>query len=184
MDGTIIFLSIVIIILSLMLVFKLKINLDVFSNNCRAIIYLFGIRIIRIDVNLILLTFQINNNKNKKSLNLFLSKEQEFLLKQMKKTIIDKLYYDDIFLEYELSIGNPSFSAISIGVINSILHLIKIKMLSANNDTNIVIASRSNLKDFDIKIDMQIKVFFTLFDLFFALIISFYKRGMYAKQKR
>lgn len=184
MDSTIIFLSIMIIILSLMLVIKIKINLDVFSNRCKIILYLFGIRIIKIDINLLLLTFQINNNKKKKSLNLFLTKEQEYLLMQIKKTILDKLYYDDIFLDYELSVGNSSFSALSIGVINSILNLIKIKMLSANSDTNIVIVSNSNLKDFDIKVNMKIKVFFTLCDLIFALIISFYKRGKYVKQKR
>lgn len=184
MDSTIIFLSILLIVLSIMLVFKIKINLDILTNNCNIKIYLFFIRIVKIDINLIGLTFQINNNKNKKNIKLFLTKEEEYLIKQIKKTIIDKVYYDDIVIDYLLGLNTPSVTALSVGVINAILNCIKQKLLTINNDTNILIASNADFDGVNFKLNMQIKFYFTLFDLLFALVLSFYKRGVYVKQRK
>ena len=47
-----------------------------------------------------------------------------------------------------------------------------------------ILLDPSNLTNVAVKLDMNVKVFFTLFDLLFAIIVSFYKRGIYVKQKR
>ena len=77
MNNTIIFLSLLIIVLSIMLVFKININFDLQENFLKIKIQLFNMTIITIRISIIGLYYQINNSKKLKTLNILIDKKQE-----------------------------------------------------------------------------------------------------------
>jgi len=184
MNSTIIFLSLFFIILSLMLVFKIKIYFNLFSNKCVVIIYLYKLRIITIEINLIGLTFKINNSKKTNKFSLILTKEQEYFIKQIKSTILDKLYYDDISINLKIGTSNAFSSSIASGTIDTFVSMISSKLFYINKDLDLYYERNCLFDKLELVLDMDIKVYFTIFDLIFAIIISLYKRGNYAKQRK
>lgn len=184
MNTAIIFLSIFILVISLMLEIKVDINFDLWANKLIIKIYLFNIRIIQIKVFIIGFYYQINNSKKLKKLNLFLTKEEEYLIIQIKKSVIDKLYYDKLELSGDLGLKSASDTAILSGIIYMLCSVFENILKLKNTDSEFEYSVSQNYVNRVIAFHFSAKVYFTIFDLIFAVILSFYKRGKYAKQRQ
>ncbi len=184
MNNTIIFLSLIIFFLSLMLVFKIKIEFDMYGNFIKIKIYLFKFKFLEILISLIGLYIQINNSKKLKTLKFVLDKEQEYLLVQIKKSILDKLYFDDIQFKSNVGLNNASNTTIFVSILNLICFNLSNKLILSHKDTRLYYYNEANFISKIFKFNIEIKVYFTIFDLVFAIILSFYKRGKYVKKSR
>ena len=168
MNNTIIFLSLMIIVLSIMLIFKINIYFDLQENFLKIKIQLFNLTIVRIRISIVGLYYQINNSKKLKTLNIFFDKNQEYLIIQIKKSILDKLYYDDIVVKSEFGIGAKN-TAIVVGITNILLSQLANKFITQKKDTRLYFETYANFLNQSCKFDITFKVYFTIFDLVFAL---------------
>jgi len=184
MLSTIIFLSILIIFLSLMLSIDVQILFDIDNNNLQVIIKLYKIKIFTIVIDILGLHYRINKSKKVKSLKFFLPKEQEYFLKQIKSSVLDKLYYDEINFFSSVYTLDPAITANIVGVINAICGVLKNLFEIKNNDLSVNYFNTAGYVNKNNKLYLNIKVYFTIFDMVFAVILSFYKRGKYVKQKK
>lgn len=184
MNNAIIFLSLIILFLSIMPIFKVDFSYRLDTNKIFIVVYLYKFKILILDISIIGLTYQINNSKKLKTLKLILSKEDEYLIKQIKQSIIDKLYYDNITLTSEIGLFNASDTAMSVGMLNFICQLLYGIIYSKNKDTDFYYVNYPNFEHPKLNFDASIKVYFTIFDFVFAIIMSFYKRGKYAKERK
>ena len=132
MNNTIIFLSLLILILSIMLEFTIKARLDLDKNCIDIYIYLFKLKIVHIEISLIGLYYKVNNSKKVKELKLILTQEETYLIKQIKKSVLDKLYYDDIIFQSKIGLGDCAKTAVTIG-------LMDLSCLILNNYLNLII---------------------------------------------
>lgn len=182
MLSTIIFLSIFIILISLMLIIDIRAIVDIDNNSIKVVFRLFRIKIITITIDIIGLRYRINKSKKIKSIKFIDLKEQQYIIKQIKKSIFDKLYYDKIELYSEMYVLSPDITASTIGVINIICQNLKSRILDYNHQT---IVKYYNTSNFNYKnyIQLDLRVYFTVFDMLFAIIMSLYKRREYGKEK-
>lgn len=183
MNSAIIFLSLMLIFFAIMLVIKIKIIFDLYENYLYIEIYLYGLKILKIHISLIGLYYQINNSKKMKTINLVLKKEDEYLLMQMKESIIEKLYFDDVFFKSKIGIKDASTSVLIVEFLNILLSRISTKIYSTDSDLRLYYENDVDFLNKKIFVDASIKVYFTIFDLIFAIILSFYKRGKYVKER-
>ena len=183
MNGAIIFLSLMLIFFAIMLVIKIKIKFDLYENYVFIEIYLYGIKILKIHISLIGLYYKINNSKKMKTINLVLKKEDEYLVMQMKKSIVDKLYFDDILLKSKIGIKDASTSVMIVAFMNILFSRISTKIYSEDNDLRLYYENDVDFINKKIFVDASIKVYFTIFDMIFSIILSFYKRGKYVKER-
>jgi len=184
MNNTIIFLSLIILLISMLLIIKIKIWFDINNNLIRINILIFGIKLIEIKINIIGLTYTINNSKKYKTLNLKFLKEESYFISQIKNNIIKKLYYDNLVLESVVGFESASGTAIIHSCIDNLCQYYSNKLLLLNKDTKLYYCNNCDFVKSRIFIYFEAKVYFTIFDLIFAIIMSIYKRGRYAKQKR
>lgn len=184
MNNTIIFfISLILILMSIMLIIRVKINFDLYGNYINIEIFLYGIKLINIYISIIGLYIQINNKKKLKTIDFLFDAKKEYLFLQMKKNILDKLYIDNINLETLIGVKNSSFTAILITILNQICFNIKKNLENKNRDIKI---NYQNTPDFAyqrVKLNADVKVYFTIFDMVFAIILSFYERGKYVKER-
>lgn len=183
MSGTIIFLSLSILFLSLMMSFKLKITLDLNNNKMIILIWVYKLKIITIDINIIGLYYKINNSKKLKPLNIILKKEDKYFLEQIKSSILDKLYYDDIIFVSKVGLNSASNTAVSVGFLDQICRYLTNILYVKNPDIRLYFNNIPNFEEVSFVLDLELKVYFTIFDLVFAIIMSFYKRGKYVKER-
>ena len=180
--STIIFLSLFLINMSTMLIIDLSTMLDLNSCKVEMLIKVFRIRIIKIKVDLLTQTYTINGGK-KRRLKLILKKEEKYLLSQIKSNILNKLYYDSVSLDIILNLISPSLTANVIGILYIIFNLSNYWLLSNNEDMYISYYCKPDFDGLNNKIKFDLRVYFTIFDMVYAVILSFYRRGKYVKQK-
>lgn len=183
-NAIIFFISIVMILLSVMLIFKIKLNFDLYGNYITIKICLYGIKIMDIYISIVGLYIQINHKKKLKTIDFVFDKEKEYLFLQMKKNILDKLYFDDIDFKCMIGIRDAGFSAIMLTIINQLCFNLKNKMICKNKDLTINYLNEPDFVYQRVLIDANVKVYFTIFDLVFAVLLSFYERGKYAKKRK
>ena len=184
MNNTIIFLSLLIVFLSIMLVFQINIIFDLYGNFIDITIRLFGIKLATISISLIGLYIQINNKKKLKTLSVVFDKNNEYLAMEIKKNILDKLYFDDIRLFSRLGVVNSSSSVIFVSILNNICFFAKNKLKYSNKDLSFSYLNTVDFLNDNIIFNLNIKVYFTLFDLLFSIILSFYRRNKYVKKRK
>ena len=184
MNNTIIFLSLLIVFLSIMLVFQINIIFDLYGNFIDITIRLFGIKLATISISLIGLYIQINNKKKLKTLSVVFDKNNEYLAMEIKKNILDKLYFDDIRLFSRLGVVNASSSVLFVSILNNICFFAKNKLKYSNKDLSFSYLNTVDFLNDNIIFNLNIKVYFTLFDLLFSIILSFYRRNKYVKKRK
>lgn len=184
MNNTIIFLSLLIVFLSIMLVFQINIIFDLYGNFIDITIKLFGIKLATISISLIGLYIQINNKKKLKTLSIVFDKNNEYLAMEIKKNILDKLYFDDIRLFSRLGVVNSSSSVLFVSILNNICFFAKNKLKYSNKDLSFSYLNTVDFLNDNIIFNLNIKVYFTLFDLLFSIILSFYRRNKYVKKRK
>lgn len=184
MNSTIIFLSLLIVFLSIMLVFQINIIFDLYGNFIDITIRLFGIKLATISISLIGLYIQINNKKKLKTLSVVFDKNNEYLAMEIKKNILDKLYFDDIRLFSRLGVVNASSSVLFSSILNNICFFAKNKLKYSNKDLSFSYLNTVDFLNDNIIFNLNIKVYFTLFDLLFSIILSFYRRNKYVKKRK
>ena len=184
MNNTIIFLSLLIVFLSIMLVFQINIIFDLYGNFIDITIRLFGIKLATISISLIGLYIQINNKKKLKTLSVVFDKNNEYLAMEIKKNILDKLYFDDIRLFSRLGVVNSSSSVIFASILNNICFFAKNKLKYSNKDLSFSYLNTVDFLNDNIIFNLNIKVYFTLFDLLFSIILSFCRRNKYVKKRK
>lgn len=184
MNNTIIFLSLLIVFLSIMLVFQINIIFDLYGNFIDITIRLFGIKLATISISLIGLYIQINNKKKLKTLSVVFDKNNEYLAMEIKKNILDKLYFDDIRLFSRLGVVNASSSVLFASILNNICFFAKNKLKYSNKDLSFSYLNTVDFLNDNIIFNLNIKVYFTLFDLLFSIILSFYRRNKYVKKRK
>lgn len=184
MNSTIIFLSLLIVFLSIMLVFQINIIFDLYGNFIDITIKLFGIKLATISISLIGLYIQINNKKKLKTLSVVFDKNNEYLAMEIKKNILDKLYFDDIRLFSRLGVVNASSSVLFVSILNNICFFAKNKLKYSNKDLSFSYLNTVDFLNDNIIFNLNIKVYFTLFDLLFSIILSFYRRNKYVKKRK
>ena len=184
MNNTIIFLSLLIVFLSIMLVLQINIIFDLYGNFIDMTIRLFGIKLATISISLIGLYIQINNKKKLKTLSVVFDKNNEYLAMEIKKNILDKLYFDDIRLFSRLGVVNSSSSVLFVSILNNICFFAKNKLKYSNKDLSFSYLNTVDFLNDNIIFNLNIKVYFTLFDLLFSIILSFYRRNKYVKKRK
>ena len=184
MNNTIIFLSLLIVFLSIMLVFQINIIFDLYGNFIDITIRLFGIKLATISISLIGLYIQINNKKKLKTLSVVFDKNNEYLAMEIKKNILDKLYFDDIRLFSRLGVVHSSSSVLFVSILNNICFFAKNKLKYSNKDLSFSYLNTVDFLNDNIIFNLNIKVYFTLFDLLFSIILSFYRRNKYVKKRK
>lgn len=183
MTSTIIFLSMFLSIASFMLIIKININFDLKNYFLIIEIKVFSLKIITIKIDLIFLRYKINNSKYYKSLDLIINKEQEYLILQIKNSILDKLYYDDIKFSSSINMGDCALTANIIGVLD-LLCILFDELFFQKIDIRFIFKNRAEFIEKENNIKIFLKVYFTIFDMIFAIIMSFYKRGKYVKKRK
>ena len=180
--GTIIFFSFILIVLSLMLMIDIGFNFDSSTMKANIIIKLYKIKIIKIDINLLTIQYRINNGKYK-HLKILLQKEEKYFISQIKNNILNKLYYDSVSLETVLNLFDPKLTADVIGVLYILYNISNFWLLSKNEDIELCYSCRADFNKINNKIKFDLRVYFTVFDMLYAVILSFYRRGKYVKEK-
>ena len=134
MLSTIIFLSILIIVLSIMLMIDVNINID--ANRYKLLVYIriYGIRIIKVSFDVLGLYYTINNSKKQKAIDFLKIKEQEYLIKQIKSSILDKLYYDRVLITSCVNAEDPAICANIVGGLNLICYAFYYLLYAKNED--------------------------------------------------
>ena len=102
----------------------------------------------------------------------------------MKKSIFDKLYFDKIKFETNIGLGNANNSVMAVMTLNCICDKIKQILKLYNNECDLFCDNRVDFVNDVVQINTSIKVYFTIFDMVFAIILSFYKRGKYVKERQ
>lgn len=184
MSSITIFFIILVLVLSAMLIISVKSHLDFYHNYLQVKIYVFGIKILDIYISIIGLYIRINNSKKLKTINLILDKEQEYLFLQIKQSIIDKLYFDNIKINSLIGIKDASTTAQFVAFLNVFCQIAKNRIVYKNHDISINYENNADFLKKTIIINFGIKVYFTIFDLIFAIILSFYKRSRYVKKRK
>lgn len=184
MNNAIIFLSIIIILLSIMLIIKIDIIFDLYGNYVNITIRIFSLKILNIYISIIGLYIKINNSKKFKTLNLILDEKEEYLFLQIKKSIIDKLYFDVINISSCIGLPNAGDSVIISSLINLICENLKYNKRLISSECDIDYLNSVNFTRSSVFLEISTKVYFTIFDLIFALCLSFYKRGKYVKERK
>lgn len=184
MNNAIIFLLIAIILLSIMLTININISFDLYGNYIKIVIKIWNIEILKIYVSIIGLYIKVNNSKKLKTLNLLFDKNQEYLILQMKKSIFDKLYFDKINIISVIGLSNSSTSVYVTTILNLICNSLKNNKKLNLKSCDIEYENKVSFTSKVVYVNLQIKVLFTLFDMLFAIIMSFYKRGKYAKERK
>lgn len=184
MFGTIIFLQQILFFLSTMLIIDVSSILHFEDYELNIIIRIFKIPVAKIKVNLITLKYKINGIKFAAPLKLFVSREDEYLLSQIKKNIIDKLYYDDIVIVSNISMLDPDITADVIGISNIVCDVISRHLKSSNRDIKVTYLNTADFKNNHNRIEFDVRVYFTFFDMVFAIIMSLYNRRRYVKENK
>lgn len=181
MYSTIIFLSFGIIILSVMLSIEIDIMIDCNKLKIPVVIKVFGIKIIKVNINIFSFQCSINNGKNFELLKV-ISKEEKYIISQIKSSILDKLYYDRIEINGKIGLSNADVIALSVGVLQNIMLITK-HYFAIKNDVDFNYSVKANFENEETNFQINIRVLFTIFDMIFGIILSLYRRGKYAKQK-
>ena len=184
MNNAIIFLSIFVIFISIMLIITIDLVIDLYGNYICIKVKIYGLTILNIYISIIGLYIKINNSKKLKTLNLVFNKDDEYLFLQMKKSIFDKLYFDKIAISSTLGFGNASATAQSVSILDIICTKIQYHQKLNNNQCDFWFCNNADFVNNTIVFKGAIKVYFTIFDLIFAIISSFYKRGKYVKERQ
>lgn len=184
MNTAIIFLSIFILIISLMLEVKITVDFNLWANKLLIKIYLFNIRIVKLNIYIIGFYYKINNSKKLKKIKLYLTKEDEYLILQIKKSVIDKLYYDNLYLSGLVGLKTASDTAILSSFICLICNVFEGLLKIKNSDSDFFYSIDQTYINRAMEFKFSMRVYFTIFDLLFAVILSFYKRGEYVKERK
>lgn len=180
MNNTIIFLSLLIIVLSVTLDISFNAKIDVMAGKIYAIIKVFGIRIVTVDFDVLGLYYKVNNSKKLKKISDIFSKENNYFFGEIKKSILDKLYLSKIRIESNVGLVQAGTIAKSVTLSQALGNCIGESLYKKD-----VAFESSFLPDFayqDIVVSVGMDVHFTIFDMVFAIIVSFYKRGKYVKE--
>lgn len=179
MFDTIIFLSNILFFVSTMLIIKIIINMD-FDNFLMVVkLKVFGITVLNIKINLLLMLYTINNSKKHKHLKLFISKKEAELLKQIKLNIIEKLYFDKVNVKSYIYVASPHVTAMTTAILNSLCRCAKIYLEGDAVDIQFSYNNISNFMTNNSMCEISLDVYFTIFDIIFAIIISLYRRRRY-----
>ena len=98
--------------------------------------------------------------------------------------LIDKLYFDNIKLKSLIGIKDASTTAQFVAFLNVFCQIAKNRIVYKNHDICINYENNADFLKKTIIFDFGIKVYFTIFDLIFAIILSFYKRSKYVKKRK
>lgn len=181
--GTIIFLSFILIFLSVML--RIDVNLIVDTKSMKLILFvkIYQITVVRLKLSLLSLVYKLNGRKPKK-LNLVLKKEEKYFISQIKSNIINKLYYDNVFINSEINVGDSAITAQIIGILNLCAEITDFILKSQNEDMEFYYNFYSNFRKYYNKLQIGMRVYFTIFDMMYSVVLSLYRRGKYVKEKR
>lgn len=182
--SAIIFLSISIIIASLMLVIKINIYMDFNNFKMKVVLRVYSIKVLLINIDLVRLKYTINKSKKEHLVNLLIDKKQEYLILQIKKSILDKLYYDNIAFNTLIGFSDASIVANIIGCLDLTCRILEVFLRVKDKDVEFTFNNTPDFMEEKKLVNIKLKLYFTIFDMIFALIMSFYKRGKYVKQKR
>lgn len=182
MNNTIIFLSLLVLFFSIMLKIDISILYDMMSNKVIILLRVFGVKIIQVRLDVIGLSYEINNNKKLRKLNGLFSKENNYLILEIKKNILDKLYYGKVSINTELGIGGASVTAVYIGIIDILCF--NLSNLCRSRDIDFRYSNKPIFDKNTVKLGFDITIYFTIFDMAFALLYSFYKRSRYVKKQK
>ncbi len=180
MNNTIIFLSLLIIVLSVTLDISLNAKIDVVAGKIVAVIKVFGIKIITIDFDIFGLYYKVNNSKKLKKISDIFSKENNYFFGEIKKSILDKLFLSKIYVSTNFGMPKADTIATSVALARAFGRGVSESLREKD-----VLAKFEVIPNFasqNIILSLGINVHFTIFDMVFALIISFYKRGKYVKE--
>lgn len=184
MYSTIIFLSIVILVLSVMLIFYIQVEIDLVQLIIKIHIKVFCLKIITININLLYMKYTFNKSKKTRNISLIISEKEKYLIKQIKKSILDKVYYDHFNIIAYLNIGDADKTAEAVGVIIGVCNVLNSIFISSKKTYDLSYEINGCFIENKNVISIETKVYFTIFDIMFAFIMSFYKRGKYVKENK
>lgn len=182
MSNTIIFLSLLLILLSMMLKINVVIKYRLLENKVYIILKVYGIRVFTIKLDVIGLFYEINDNKKIRKLSDIFSIENNYLILEIKKNILDKLYYARFDFSCDGGLGNVADTTILMSSINLICY--DMSQYLDYKDIDFKYSTMPIYEYVDFKLSLDILVYFTLFDMIFALILSFYRRRIYVKKTK
>ena len=164
--------------MSLMLIIDISFCADFSNMNIIINIKLYKIKILKIEVNLLNFSYRINKGKIKR-LKLLLNKQEKYLISQIKSNILNKLYYDKVYISSQINLARADITSIVIGILYDISNKLNCILLSYNEDIEFYYQYYSDFNNIKNIINFDVKVYFTIFDMVYAIVLSFYKRGKY-----
>lgn len=180
MYSTIIFLSIILIFLTIMLKFKINININYNNSTINILIFLYGIKVFKLELFLYGLYYKINSSKRLNTFSVIITKDQKYFLLQIKKSIIDKLYINNINISNKLNTGLEDVDALLVSAVRLLCVFVN---MNQSKYKNIQVKTYTNFTNDSTSI-IELFVYFTIFDLMFAVFFSLYKRGKYVRQSK
>ncbi len=181
MNNTIIFLSFLIIFLSLVVDTNIYFRVNLLDNKIYIIVRIWHIKILKIDIDIWGLYYRINNSKKIKKLSDVFSKENNYFIAQIKKSLLDKLYLSSLSFGSSIGLGNAFATENCVNLINLFCYDFS-RLLS--KDTDFLAITLPNYTYNNVVLTIDLNIHFTIFDIVFALILCFYKRSRYVKKIR
>ena len=160
---------------------SISIDLNLFKVNI--VVKIYGVKIVRFNINLLGLYYTVNSSKKIKRISLVISEKEKYLIKQIKKSILDKLYYDNFDIRFDVNLGSADLTADLVGVLTILCQELNFIFNIRNKTYDLTYIIQGGFVEDVNNITMSTRVYFTVFDLLFAFVMSFYKRGKCVEEK-
>ncbi len=180
MNYTIIFLLLFVCVLSILITIEVDMNVNVIKCVADIKIKIMHLKILKIEIGLYGLTLKLNGSKKVKSINLFKIKQENYIIKQIKTSVISKLYLEKLDVGFRLGLIDSKYTSQINGLLLLFNNMIAIN--NVNNDMDYCIHVMPDYVNNCIALKGYAKIYLTLFDMIFAIVMSIYKGKQYAKR--
>lgn len=181
MNNTIIFLSLLIIFLSLVVDTNIFFKVDLLDDKFYVTVRIWNIKILKIDIDIWGLYYRVNNSKKIKKISDIFSKESNYFISQIKKSFLDKIFLSKIMFSSSVGFDNAFDAVNCVNFINLFCNTFSCLL---SKDTDFVSINMPNYTIKNILLTLDLNIHFTIFDIVFASILCFYKRSRYVKEIR
>lgn len=186
MKVGILILIIVILLFTINFQFNINLKYNLFLNEGKFILKLFGFLPIfcgffSIEGNFIKIR---KNNKKFFNISLKLSKKQMKLIKELKKNIATKIYVKSICFDALICLENPAIASMFSSFLNVVISIIFAKFKNDNFDISLKNNINTGFRLNDVKINFDTTIYASLIDILWAVIMTFINSGRINNEKR
>jgi len=162
-----------------------QLNFNVSKNSGLIIIKVFKITIIRFNLKIEGNSINFTKQKKKKTKNLIVNTTNLQFIEELKRNLVKSIYLNNLEIDCFILLTRPDLAALSVGVVNIILNIIRIKVLDFQNDVNISLNTVSGFENNELAVLIDLSLVISLIDLIWAILVTiFRRRRLYGKKHR